>query len=511
MAFSKAPAIMSKIDQRSPMLRSERIAGGLLPKVLGSFDMVAIFIAIVLWIPNASTVAGAGPAAFIYWGLGFMTCLIPGAIVTGQLGLMFPGEGSIYIWTTKAFGNLVGFLGGFCSWWPGILVIITAGDSVVIFIQSLGHLYHLSLLPDSGSQGLVILLVITISFLLSILRFRITQNLVNMIFLTYSTAILLIGLAGAIWLVTGHPSNTDFSFTTGRWALSGSNITFYGTVILALLGIEVPLNMGVEIKDTSSITRYLLWGSVVVIAAYLIVTFGLMIAVPLKDQTSAEALMQAILRGFGPLGLFLATMVNVFLIGFFIFVSAVYNYSFARLLFVSGLDRRLPASISKINANKVPWIAVLAQSALAALLAAFIFIIAPIVIPTNEVSRIMYNILLAAATIFWSLSMIFLFIDVITIRHKFRSIFRRIRLAPDWIFTLCAIVGTIANGVGIVVIFSSPWTNSPGNTLLSTTQWDIWMAAITIIALIIATTVYFIGQQTIRQSMSDAELIAEVT
>jgi hypothetical protein len=29
--------------------------------------------------------------------------------------------------------------------------------------------------------------------------------------------------------------------------------------------------------------------------------------------------------------------------GFFIFNTAVYNYSFGRLLFVSGLDRRMPA------------------------------------------------------------------------------------------------------------------------------------------------------------------------
>ena len=124
-------------DQRSSILRSERIAGGILPRVLNSFDMVAIFVAIVLWIPNSAVVAGAGPAAFVYWGLGFITCLIPGAIVTGQLGLMFPGEGSIYVWTTKAFGKFVGFLGGFCAWWPGILVIISGSYAVVIFIQSL--------------------------------------------------------------------------------------------------------------------------------------------------------------------------------------------------------------------------------------------------------------------------------------------------------------------------------------------------------------------------------------
>jgi glutamate:GABA antiporter len=503
-------------DQRSSILRSERIAGGILPKVLSSFDMLAIFVAIVLWIPNAATVTGAGAAVFIYWGLGFITCLIPGAIVTGQLGLMFPGEGAIYVWTTKAFGKFVGFLGGFCAWWPGILVIISGGDLVVTYIQSLGGLYGQKLLQDPGSQGLVIILLIVISFLLSILRFRLTQNLVNMIFLAYGCAILLIGLAGILWLVTGHKASPSLSFQSGIWGLNGNNFTFYGLVILALLGIEVPLNMGVEIKDTRSITRYLLWGSVVVMVAYLIVTFGVMIAVPTTDQTSSSALVEAIQNGFGKsLGLVLATIANLFLIGFFVFVCAVYNYSYARLLFVSGLDRRLPIAISKINGNKVPWIAVLAQSALAALLAVFIFILAPYIIPQKDpnvlVSDTMSKILLAAAAIFWSMSMIFLFIDVAAIRRKFQGAFARVRLAPDWVFTLCAIVGIVANGTGIVVIFISPWTNSVQQKPLSTAQWDAWMVGITIVALIVAVVVFFIGQQAIRKGMSDEELIAEVT
>src|SRR5437879_9100009 len=97
-------------------LRSERIAGGILPKVLNSFDMVAIFVAIVLFISNAAVMAGgAGSSAFLYWLLGFITFLIPGAIVTGQLGLMFPGVGSIYVWTHKAFGRFMVFFAGFCA------------------------------------------------------------------------------------------------------------------------------------------------------------------------------------------------------------------------------------------------------------------------------------------------------------------------------------------------------------------------------------------------------------
>src|SRR5919205_722461 len=128
----------TSVPAQSGELLSERIAGGILPKVLGPFDMVAIFVAIVLFANQGSVVQQAGAAAFVYWILGFITFLIPGAIVTGQLGLMFPGEGSIYVWTHKAFGPFLGFFAGFCAWWPGILVMIATGDVVVSFIQLLG-------------------------------------------------------------------------------------------------------------------------------------------------------------------------------------------------------------------------------------------------------------------------------------------------------------------------------------------------------------------------------------
>ena len=116
-------------------LPSERVAGGMLPKVLNSFDMVAIFVSIVLFITNAAVIQSAGPSAFGWWVLGFLLFLIPGAIVTGQLGLMFPGEGSIYLWTQKAFGSFWGFFAGFCAWWPGVLVMVATGTVVLSFLD----------------------------------------------------------------------------------------------------------------------------------------------------------------------------------------------------------------------------------------------------------------------------------------------------------------------------------------------------------------------------------------
>jgi amino acid transporter len=487
----------------SEVLRSERIAGGILPKVLNSFDMVAIFVAIVLFISNSAVIAGgAGPAGYIYWGLGFITFLIPGAIVTGQLGLMFPGEGSIYVWTNKAFGAFMGFFAGFCAWWPGVLVMIATGDAVVSLIQQL----NANFLTEPWQQGVTIILVIAFSFVLSILRFRVTQNFVNVVFVAYGGAILLIGVAGLLSL--GHPAPVDYS--PSHWSVNGANLTFYGTVILALLGIEVPLNMGVEISNPRAITRYLLWGSAVVIAAYLIGTFGVMVAVPVKDQGSPSAIAEAVQLGFGSAGTVLGWLVNLIFIGFFLFNTAVYNYSFGRLLFVSGLDRRMPTVMSKVNANKVPWVAVLVQSIISAFFAALAFIIAPYTVSSgmkpSDLSTVVYDILQAAVTVIWCVSMVVLFVDVIIIRYKYHETFARTRLAPDWVFYLCSILGLLASGFGVFVTFTGPWTS-----LISNSAWVSWIGGIAVLSLIVGAVLFFVGQATIKGDVSDEEVIAKVT
>ncbi len=493
------------------VLRSERIAGGILPKVLNSFDMVAIFVAIVLFITNAPVVAsGAGPAGYVYWILGFITFLIPGAIVTGQLGLMFPGEGSIYVWTTKAFGAFWGFFGGFCAWWPGVLVMIATGDVVVSLIQQLGTQINSanSWLAAPWQQGLVIVLVIAFSCWFSILRFRVTQNFVNAIFVCYGGAILLIGIAGLVSVIGGHAAAVDYS--APKWGLNGSNLTFYSLIILALLGIEVPLNMGVEVKNIRSITRYLLWGSVVVMVAYLVGTFGVMTAVPVADQSSPSAIAEAVSKGFGggAFGSALGILVNVIFIGFFIFNTVVYNYSFGRLLFVSGLDRRLPPVMSKVNRNRVPWVAVLVQSIISGIFTVVVFILAPLTAsnPVN-LATIVYDVLQAAVTVIWCVSMVVLFVDVIVIRYKFAETFARVRLAPTWVFYVCSVVGAFAMAWAVVATFTNSWAPQ----LIGQGPWILWIGSIAVLSLLVGAGLFFLGRATVKGEVSDEQIIAEVT
>src|SRR5215831_4623761 len=143
---------------------SEKVAPTLVSRVLTSFDLVVIFVALVLFISNSSTVQFAGSAIYVFWVLGFLTFLIPGALVTAQLGRMFPEEGSLYVWTQKALGPFWGFFAGFVAWWPGVLVMILAGALVVSLSQAIDP----TLFTRPWQQGLIVLAVLWFSCLLGI-------------------------------------------------------------------------------------------------------------------------------------------------------------------------------------------------------------------------------------------------------------------------------------------------------------------------------------------------------
>jgi amino acid transporter len=175
-----------RTDERAMV--SERIAPGLLPRVLNSFDMTIIFVAIVLFVVNASALQPAGQSAFTYWILGFLVFLIPGALVTAQLGQMFPQEGSLYVWTEKALGPFWGFFAGFCAWWPGILVMVATGDAVV----TLFRFVDTGSLTESWQQGIVILAVLWFSAGMALMRLRFTQSYVNLAVVFYGAAIFVV-------------------------------------------------------------------------------------------------------------------------------------------------------------------------------------------------------------------------------------------------------------------------------------------------------------------------------
>jgi amino acid transporter len=496
---------MATADQ-SDLLISERVAGGILPKVLTTFDMVAIFVAIVLFITNSAVIQSAGPATFGWWVIGFVVFLIPCAIATGQLGAMFPGEGSIYLWTHKAFGAFWGFFAGFCAWWPGVLVMVATGTASIGFIN---YAFPSTASWSVQTQGLIITAMIVLSALIALLRFRVTQTVVNVVFLLYGLAILAMLAAGVVYLARGHHAVVnpwDFAAykPSAGLGINFTNWTFFGLVVLALLGVEVPLNMGVEIRNQKSVTRYLLWGSGVVIIAYLLASWAVMVTVPAKDAANTSAVAQVVGIALGSAA---GKATAIVLALFFLFITVVYNYSFARLIFVSGLDQRLPAAMSHVNKAKVPDVAVWVQTVIAGVFALVAFVLVPTITggsAVNSETRI-YDVLQASVTVIWCISIVVLFIDVLIILRRYRTQFEQSRLAHPAVFWACSIVGGLAAFIGIVSTLSGSWNSTLisndagvlkiGSLAIDYGDWFWWIGGITLFSLAIGSVLYIIGQR----------------
>src|SRR5437016_2116469 len=467
-------------DER--VMISERIAPGMLPRVLDSFDMTIIFVAIVLFIVNASAIQQAHQAAYTYWILGFIAFLIPGALVTAQLGQMFPQEGSLYVWTQKALGPFWGFFAGFGAWWPGALVVVATGDAVVTlwqFVDTGG-------LPKAWEQGIVILAVLWFSALMASLRLRMTQSYANLAVLFYGAGIFVIGLAGILWLIGAGHSATGGWGTASNWNIHSGQWTWFGFVILALLGIEVPLNMGVEIVNMRSIKRYLFWGSLVVMFAYLWATLGTMLALPAAKSVGATTdILSAVQVGFfGSHGF--AVVVALVLIWFFVSNTIVYNYSFSRLLFVSGLEQRMPAKLGTVNTRtKVPVYAIVTQTVLSSLFVVAIF--NPWVSGDNNQRA--YWLFQAAVTVIWCISMVLLFADIFLVKRAFPAKFEEVRAAHPYVLYASGVIGMLASAFGAYVTFRSPWTG-----LFSVTHWRIWLGALCGVSVLAAVAIYAISE-----------------
>jgi amino acid transporter len=514
MAVDQPVAAGAQLGRQEQMV-SERIAPVLVARSLGPFDLTVIFVAIVLFIVNSAGLQGAGPSAYIFWVLAIGSFLVTGAFVTAQLGRMFPEEGSLYVWTHKALGRFWGFFAGFVAWWPGPISLVFIGILVATFLQSFAANFTCggkpcAILTENWQLGFVVLAVIWFSAAMSYLRMRVTQNYVNVQFWAYVAVIFLIGFAGVVWLLKGHSSATDFSigwnpFRTdnlGNAALGiPGNLTFFSFAILAMLGIETPMNMGVEVKGgEKAIRTYLLWGCLIVGVAYLWATWGNMIVIKAGGANSTTGGAEAVGVAIGK---WAGAVVSLILAWVLLTVAVVYNYSFGRLLFVSGMEKRLPHQIGRVNKNKVPANAITLQSMVATILSIFIFFI---IGRGGSDPFIPFYILYAGVTIVWCISTALLFLDIFFAKRAEPELFERERRVPlGWLY-FCGAVGFVANIVAVGFIFVGSWYTGWTCGLAC---WNWWMLAFTGVSVVAGLSIYAVSQRAIR-GRSETELAAQV-
>lgn len=457
-----------------PVLLSERVPGEMLPlpRVLRAQDLTVLCLIAVFLITNVSLLAGAGGAAFLFFGLGFLFFLIPSALVCAQLYRLFPGEGAVYLWAQKAFGNFWDMLlGFFCHWWAGAFGLIVEVGAIVTYLQALNP----SWLQEPWQQGMVQIVALLLALALCAVGQQQLQKLINTVFLGYLTLIVLIGLAGLVWLLSGHPAQGDF--TSQGWQITKANLPLFATVILSLLGMEVPLNLGGELTRRREGRRYLLWATIITIVGYFIATFGILVVLPPQDATSPALLGEVFTSAFGAtLGGILGKLTDVVLVIYFLCATAAFNLMFARLLVVTGVDLRAPRSFRRLNGRGVPFQAMAFQVAFNVVIVAILFFLVPQLTAGNPIEAfVVFLITINGAGVVWELAMVGLFLSGIVLFVRYQRQLNGRWIAPPLVMYAAAVAGLLASCAAIFTIF---FAGSPLPDALGNDQWVYFVALV---------------------------------
>jgi len=222
-----------------------------------------------------------------------------------------------------------------------------------------------------------------------------------------------------------------------------------------------------------------------------------MVTIPLKSNNSTTGVVSAVQAGFWHAHWF-AVIVALVLMWFFISNTVVYNYSFSRLLFVSGLEQRMPHQLGTVNERtKVPVYAIITQTVLASIFVVAIF--NPWVGGNNTQKA--YWLFQAAVTVIWCISMVLLFADIFLVKRAFPQKFDEVRVAHPYVLYACGIVGALASAFGAYVTFRSPWIS-----LFTVQNWRIWLAVLVGVSALAAVAIYAISEYVRRREAPTATM-----
>jgi glutamate:GABA antiporter len=477
-------------SQRDKLLTTELVPEQVLPKVMTTFGLVATYVFIICWLTGSSVMAAGGWTAIPMWVLGILTFLVPAGMAVAELGNLWPGEGGVYIWATRTMGETWGFVGGYLSWIP---VILNAASSPAVVLQFLLLAFHAEL-------GLTVSIVLQLVILwgvigLALAKLAANQRIMNYVFVVYGTLTAVIFIAGVTYAVK-NGSGTSFSWhaaTVPDFAGAGF---LYGTVLLYLLGVETPYNMGAEFLSVrKSGPKMVIWGSVALVVIYLLTTLGTMMVLP-SDQIDPVTGVIAMLGKAAPTGVM--EVCAIVLSGIIFVALMTYQVTYSRLIFVSGLERHLPRIFTHLNPRtRNPVTAILIQGVLASVMLVALY-------SQSSMANVTIFIQGGLSTV-WLISGFFFLFPVLIARKKYADRyaseqFWRIPggMVGVWIAVVVGTVGTIG---GVYYSFAKSWiADVPDGT------WMVWTGGISLAMIALGVVVYIFGRRSAHKTSKEDAL-----
>ena len=413
-----------------------------LRKTMGFWDVLLFNIATVLG-PRWIAAAGHnGTSSISLWILAAVFFFVPGALVINELTSRFPEEGGLYVWSREAFGPFHGFVAGWTYWiytvfyFPGLLLASASMSAYIIGGRGA------QLAQDRTFLVTVSLGLLLVSVVLNIIGLNIGMWLLNAGGVgTYLPLLMLVGIAAIVCWRYG--SATHFTVSNMLPAWNWDTVNFWSQIAFAFTGLELVSAMSEEVRNPRRTLPRAVFGAGALIALmYIVGTFAILSLAPAADLDPQSGVFHAITIGsvalrVGFLGMLAAILVTVGNAGGVGSTVA----GIARVPFVVGIDRYLPAAFGKIHPRwKTPYISILVQ----AIVSGAILLGSQI----NETTRGAYQFLIDAAIILYFIPFLYMFAAVIKLASR-----KDRRENPQAILVPGGMTGVwIAGGLGFFVV-----------------------------------------------------------
>ena len=228
---------------------------------------------------------------------------------------------------------------------------------------------------------------------------------------TYVPLTMLVLIALAVYW--RHGSATQFTWHNMMPHVDLDTVNFWSQIAFAFTGLELVSAMSEEIRDPRRTLPRAVFGAGAMIAfMYVVGTFAILALVPAADLDPKSGVFHALTVGstllkVGILGVIAAMLVTVGNAGGVGSTVA----GIARVPFVVGIDRYLPAAFGKIHPKwKTPYISILVQAGLSGA----VLLISQI----NQSTRDSYQQLIDAAIILYFIPFLYMFLAAIKLSYR---------------------------------------------------------------------------------------------
>lgn len=425
-----------------------------LRKTMGFWDVLLFNIATVLG-PRWIAAAGHnGTSSISLWVIAAVFFFVPGALVINELSSRFPEEGGLYAWSKEAFGDFHGFIAGWTYWiytvfyFPGLLLASASMAAYIIGGRGAELAQNRTFLL-SVSLGLLLVAVV-----LNIIGLNIGKWLQNAGGVGTYVPLVILAIVALI-VALRHGSATHFTLHNMLPTLNYGTLGFWSNIAFAFTGLELVSAMSEEVRDPQRTLPRAVFGAGALIALmYIAGTFAVLALMPARTIDPQSGVFSAVtvgstVLGIGFLGMLAAVLVTVGNAGGVGSTVA----GIARVPFVVGIDRYLPAAFGKIHSKwKTPYISILVQ----AVLSGFILILSQV---QSKGVIIGYQLVVSAGIILYFIPFLYMFAAVIKLANrKDRGQNPHAVLVPGgkagvWI---CGALGFIVVLLGILLSFFPP-------------------------------------------------------